>query len=65
MARTVAEHVGANLEEYSAHKPLPGPAVGPRYAQWHSDVRRLRWFADAVKAYGSEKNKKSLEQISA
>ena len=26
-------------------------------------MRRLRWFVDAVKAYGSEKNKKSLEQI--
>ena len=35
---TIAEHVGATLKEYGAHKP-PGPAVGPLYAQWLSDVR--------------------------
>ncbi len=31
--------------------------------QWLSDVRCLRWFADAVKAFLSEENKKSLGQF--
>lgn len=55
----IAEHIRATLVEWGAHK-APGPAVGPLYAQFLLDVRRFRWFADAVKAFLSEENKRSL-----
>jgi hypothetical protein len=38
-------------------------AARGRRVQWLADMRRLWWFADAVKVYGSGKNKKSLEQL--
>ena len=41
-----------------AHKPSRGWRV-----QWLANTRRLWWFANAVKAYGSAENKKSLEQL--
>ena len=59
---TIAEHIRASLEEYRAHKP-PVPAVGPLYAQWLSDRRRLGWFVGAVKVYGSAGNEKSLGRL--
>ena len=59
---TVAEHVGANLKEYG-RTSRPDRLSVRWYTQWLSDLRRLRWFVDAVKAYVSEKNKKSLEQL--
>ena len=47
-----------SLEEYLAHKPSRGWRV-----QWLANTRRLWWFANAVKAYGSAENKKSLGQL--
>jgi len=55
---TIAGHIRESLEEYLAHKPSRGLRV-----QWLADTRRLRWFADAVKAFLSEGNKKSLGRL--
>ena len=66
---TIAEHIGETLKAYGAHKPSAAvaddgvesyAAARTQRDQWLSDVRRLSWFADAVKAYLSEGNKKSL-----
>ena len=55
---TIADHIQESLEEYLAHKPSRGWRV-----QWLANTRRLWWFANAVKAYGSAENKKSLGQL--
>jgi hypothetical protein len=55
---TIADHIQESLEDYLAHKPSRGWRV-----QWLANTRRLWWFANAVKAYSSAENKKSLGQL--
>lgn len=55
---TIADHIQESLEEYLAHKPSRGWRV-----QWLANTRRLWWFANAVKTYGSAENKKSLGRL--
>ena len=55
---TIADHIQESLEAYLAHKPSRGWR-----AHWLANTQRLWWFANAVKAYGSAENKKSLGQL--
>jgi hypothetical protein len=60
--QTNAEHIWEMLQDYGAHRP-PVPVTDLRYALWLSDVRRLRWFMNVVKACVSEGSTKNLPQL--
>ena len=55
---TIADHIQESLEAY-----FGAQAVGGWRAHWLANTQRLWWFANAVKAYGSAENKKSLGQL--
>jgi hypothetical protein len=69
---TVDEHIRENIKAYRAHK-LPKPIAGDDvefYAAARGQrllrmliLRRLRRFAEAVKVYGSARNKKSIGRL--